>query len=197
MFVQIIEGRTTKAAEVRALGDRWQEELRPGATGYLGVTAGVTPDGRAITIVRFDSPEAAQANSQRPEQTAFFNEMSQLFDGPPSFAESTDTEEYLGGIATNAGFVQVMKSAGVDRVRMKELDAQFERLSEHRPDLLGSFRIWTGPDACYEVAYFTNETEARANEAKELPADVQAVMAEFGDLMSNTEYFDLTDPQIQ
>lgn len=197
MFVQIIEGRTSQADAVQALGRRWEEELRPGATGYLGVTSGVAADGRAITIVRFDSPESAQANANRPEQTAFFNEMSQLYDGAPTFLESTDTEEYLGGISTAAGFVQIMKSAGVDRVRMKELDAQFERLAEHRPDLLGSFRIWTGPDSCYEVAYFTSEAEARANEAKEMPPEVQAVMAEFGDLMANTEYLDLTDPQIR
>jgi hypothetical protein len=197
MFVQIIEGRTSKPEEVKALGDRWEEELRPGATGFLGVTAGVTPDGRAITIVRFDSPDSAQANANRPEQTAFFGEMSALFDGDPTFAESTDTEQYLGGIDTTAGFVQVMKSQGVDRVRMKELDKQMERLGEHRPDLRGTFRVWTGPDSCYEIAYFSNEAEARANEAKDMPPDVQAVMAEFGDLMANTEFLDLPDPQIR
>lgn len=197
MFVQIIEGKAKDAEAIQRLGDRWEKELQPGAVGYLGVTSGVTADNRAISIVRFDSPESAKANSDRPEQTAFFNEMSALFDGAPSFAESTDTEELLGGVSPQAQFVQVMKTTGVDRVRMKDIDDKFDDLASMRPDLLGSLRVWTGPDSCYEIAYFTSEAEARAGESQELPADAQALMAEFGELMANTEYLDLTNPTIR
>ena len=42
MFVQIIEGRTTDGKALMERGQSWQQELRPGAKGYLGVTAGVT-----------------------------------------------------------------------------------------------------------------------------------------------------------
>ena len=37
MFVQVIEGKTSNAAGIIEMGDRWQRELRPGAVGYLGV----------------------------------------------------------------------------------------------------------------------------------------------------------------
>lgn len=55
MFVQIIEGKVRDAHAMKERGEVWQRELRPGATGFAGVTAGVTADGRAITIVRFES----------------------------------------------------------------------------------------------------------------------------------------------
>ena len=89
-----------------------------------------------------------------------------------------------------------MKVTGVDRAKAKELDDQFATFSSLRPDLLGVFRIWTGPDSAVDVNYFTNEAEARAGESKELPPEMQQLMAEFGELMKNTEFLDLVDPTI-
>ena len=197
MYVQIIEGNAKDPEGIRQLADKWERDLRPGAVGYLGVTSGVTADNRAITVVRFDSPESARANSERPEQTAFFNEMAALYSGVPTFAESTDTEELLGGISPASQFVQVMKTIGADRVRTKGLDDQLEKFATVRPDLLGIFRVWTAPDTSYELAYFTDEVSARAGEAKELPEDMAAIMAEYADVMANTEFLDLVSPTIR
>jgi hypothetical protein len=197
MFVQIIEGRTSDAEGLLAQGDRWQEEVRPGAVGYLGVTSGVAADGRTIAIVRFESEEAARANSERPEQSAWFEEMQKYFDGEPTFTESSDVTELLKGGSNDAGFVQIMKSTGVDRAQMERLDASFDQFAEHRPDLIGSVRIWTGPDSCVEAAYFTSEADARKGEQTELPEEVQAQMAEFEAMMANTEFIDLPNPQLR
>ena len=57
--------------------------------------------------------------------------------------------------------------------------------------------MWTGPDSLLEANYFTSEAEARANESKEMPEEVQALMAEFGDMMQNTEFLDLSDPMLR
>src|SRR6478736_5199369 len=122
MFVQVIEGRTSDPAAIIEHGDRWQREVRPGAIGYLGVTAGVTADGRAIAIVRFEDEASARANAERPEQSAWFEGMAKLYDGEPSFAESSDVTEWMGGGSNDAGFVQVMKSKGVDRVQIDKMD---------------------------------------------------------------------------
>src|SRR3954470_3627397 len=66
MFVQVIEARTSDPAAVKAAMARWVAKLAPGATGWLGSTAGMTPDGRMVAIVRFDSEEHARVNSDRP-----------------------------------------------------------------------------------------------------------------------------------
>lgn len=196
MFVQIIEGRTADAEGLVRQGERWQAEVKPGAVGFLGVTSGVTADGRAITVARFESEQAARANSERPEQGAWWSEMAKYFDGDPSFTESSDVQELLGGGSNDAGFVQVMKSRGIDRARMARLDEQLERYAGERADLLGGLRVWTGPDSCVEVNYFSSEAEARAGEKKELPPEMQAMMAEFQDVMQNTEFLDLSNPQL-
>ena len=196
MFVQIIEGRTTDAEGLQRQGESWQTEVRPDAIGFLGVTAGVAADGRAITVVRFDSEEAARANSQLPAQGAWWSEMEKWYEGDVTFTESSDTQELLGGGSDEAGFVQVMKSKGVDRARVEAVDAEFERFAAQRSDLLGGLRVWTGPDTTIEVNYFTSEADARAGEQQELPAEMQELMAEFQDLMQNTEFIDLTNPQI-
>jgi hypothetical protein len=195
MFVQVIEGRTSDPAGIAEQGERWQQELRPGAVGFLGVTAGVTADGRSITIARFEDEEAARANAARPEQTAWFEGMAKLYDGPPTFTESTDVTEWLGGGSNDAGFVQVMKFTGVDRNEVERMDAALEPFGAQRPDLLGGVRIWTGPDSCLDVAYFTSEAEARKGEQADMPEDVQKLMAEFSSL-GEPEYLDLTEPHI-
>ena len=196
MFVQVIEGKVSDAAALRRQLDRWEAELRPGATGFLGSTSGVTGDGAGFAIARFESAAAARANSEREEQGVWWAETEQCFDGPVSFTDSEDVEEFLGGGSNDAGFVQVMKTpAGADRAMVHDLDARFE---EHagtwRPDLLGGVRIWTGDDSTVEVNYFTSEAEARENEKKEPPPELAELFAQFSDLIANTEFLDLRDP---
>jgi hypothetical protein len=196
MFVQIIEGQASDPEGLVRQGERWQREVGPGASGFLGVTSGVAADGRAITVVRFESEAAARANSDRPEQGAWWSETEKCYAGDVTFTESSDTSELLGGGSDGAGFVQVMKVRDVDRSRIERLDQSLEQYASLRPDLLGGLRVWTGPDRYVELAYFTSEAEARAGEQAELPADLQAMMAEFGEVMATTEFIDLTDPQL-
>jgi hypothetical protein len=195
MFVQVIEGRTSDPAAIIERGERWQREVRPGAIGYLGVTAGVTADGRTIAIVRFEDEASARANAERPEQTAWFEGTAKLYDGEPAFTESSDVTEWMGGGSDDAGFVQVMKSTGVNRAQVEKMDVVFEPFADQRPDLLGGLRIWTGPDSCIDVAYFTSEEEARKGEQAEMPDELKELMSEFGS-MGETEYLDLIDPQL-
>lgn len=79
MFVQLIEGRVSDRDGLRRQMDRWMSELRPQAAGFLGSTAGVTDDGQAIVLARFESARAAQANSERPEQGSMVGGHRALF----------------------------------------------------------------------------------------------------------------------
>ncbi len=197
MFVQVIEGRTSDAEGLKRQGERWDDDVRAGAVGFLGVTAGVADDGRAITIARFESESAARANSERPEQASWWADTAKYYDGDISFNESSDVVEFLGGGSDEAGFVQVMKVAGVDRAFVERLHASFQELADLRPDLMGGLRVWTGPDRYVEAAYFTSEAEARAGESVELPEAVQATMADFQKILANTEFIDLRDPTLR
>ncbi len=180
-----------------AAGEAWQAEVREGAIGYLGVTAGVAPDGRAFTIVRFEDEASARANSERPEQSAWFEEhLSTALEGPPTFTESSDVSEFLGGGSNDAGFVQVMKINGVDRQKLEELDKVFDKFAGERPDIIGGLRAWTGPDRCVDVMYFTSEDEARKGEQADVPEELQQALADFGS-MAQTEFIDLPNPQLR
>lgn len=194
MFIQIMEGHTSDADGLDRQLERWMQELRPTATGFVGVTSGVTADGTAISLVRFESEEAARANSDRPEQGEWWTDTEKFYDGEVSFHESSDITEWLGGGSNDAGFVQIMKSTGVDRETVERMDAQLEGYVDARPDLIGGYRVWTGPDRCVEVAYFTSEAEAREGEKAEMPAGMQEAMAEFEGGMGDVEYLDLTHP---
>lgn len=197
MFVQIIEGRVADAEGVRRSLDKWDAELKPGATGYLGSTGGITDDGRLIMFARFESEQDAEANANRPEQGEWFNEMATCIDGDASFTNSTEVDSFLAGGSDDAGFVQVMKTPDVDREQMRAMDAGLEpHAAEFRPDLIGGYRVWTGPRSCVEVAYFTSEAEARANESKPPPPELASGMGDFMELMKDTEFIDLRDPII-
>jgi hypothetical protein len=195
MFVQVIEGRVGDRDGLRRQMDRWQSDLRPGATGFLGSTSGVSDDGRAIAFARFESAAAAKANSDRPEQGKWWAETEKLYEGDVTFADSEDVETFLGGGSNDAGFVQVMKNRGANRDRIHQMDQSFEQHGpSFRPDVIGGLRVWTGPDTYAEVIYFTSEADARAGEKKEPPKELAAEMREFEDMMANVDFLDLKDP---
>ncbi len=198
MFVQIMEGRVRDAETMRRLTDRWNDELRPGAAGFLGTTGGLTSDGNAIAIARFDSRQAAEANSSRPEQGERWAEMEACYEGAVVFTDSEDVEEFLGGGSDDAGFVQVMKVSGLDRAVMTQLDEVMASVApDARPELIGGLRIWTGPDSGYNVVYFTSEEAARAGEASDaMAAAAPDVVEHLETLRSRTEFIDLPDPWI-
>ena len=76
MFVQVIQGQVSDPERARAQLDKWVAEFAPGATGWLGSTSGVTDDGTFVSLARFESPEAARQNSDRPEQDQWWMETS-------------------------------------------------------------------------------------------------------------------------
>ena len=196
MFVQVIEGKVADKAALRRQLDRWNEELRPGAAGFLGSTSGVSDDGVAFAIARFDSAASAKANSERAEQSAWWSETEKCFDGPASFSDSEDVDEFLAGGSNDAGFVQVMKNTnGPSRDVMNDLDKRFEQhAGAWRPDLIGGLRIWTGERSSVEVNYFTSEADARQNEKKDPPAALAEMFAQFSEMMAGTQFIDLRDP---
>lgn len=196
MFVQVIEATTSDPAAVRAAMDRWMQELAPGATGWLGSTAGMTPDGRMVAVVRFDTEEHARANSDRAEQGEWWAEMAKLFDSDPVFRDSTRVLVDVRGNPDDAGFVQVMQGGSTDPERawklMEEDDTDW---SAFRPDILGSISIGHADGRWTMVNYFTSEAEARAGEQKEAPAELQQQMEELMSLSTGEpEFLDIPEP---
>jgi hypothetical protein len=80
MFVQVIRGRAKDESAVRQQWDKWERELKPGANGYSGRTAGIDKNGTFFALIRFESEEAAQRNNERPEQQEWWTETSKFFD---------------------------------------------------------------------------------------------------------------------
>lgn len=198
MFAQVIQGKTSDSAALRAATDQWVRDLAPGATGWLGSTGGTTEDGRTIMVVRFESDEAARRNSERPEQGQWWAEAEKLFDGEVTFADSNDVELDLQGDPDQAGFVQIMQGRGSDPDRAKELMAQdSDKWAAFRPEVIGSVAVGHDDGAYTMVMYFTSEADAREGERKEIPAELQAQMEEIGKLsIGEPEFFDIKQPVI-
>jgi hypothetical protein len=160
---------------------------------------GVTDDGRAVAVARFESAEAAESNSQRPEQGRWWEETARLFDGEVTFRDSEDVTVEGPGDPDRAGFVQVMQGQVTDPARAKEIMAQFpqEAMAEFRPDVLRSLMIGQDDGRWTQVIYFTSEAEARENEGKEPPKEFQGFMAELAAISKGEQtFFDLRHPQL-
>jgi hypothetical protein len=196
MFVQVIQGHVSDAAQVRAQLDRWVEEVAPGAVGWLGGTSGVTDDGMLVALARFESGEAARQNSDRPEQTAWWEQAAALFTDEPVFHNSTSVEVDTPGNPSQAGFVQVMQGRSSDPDRARELMANDPTdWREFRPDILGTVSVGHDGDAWTMAIYFTSEESARAGEQKEPPPQMQEMMKEMDALtIGEPVFFDLKDP---
>jgi hypothetical protein len=196
MFVQVIQGQVADAGQAKAALDRWVEELAPGAEGWLGTTAGVTEDGRFVAAARFESEEAARANSDRPEQDRWWSETSRLFSGEATFRDSSDVVVDTAGDPDTAGFVQVMQGRSSDPERARQLMAEDSTdWSEFRPDMLGSMAVGHDGGDWTMVMYFTSEAEAREGERKEPPPELKAQMAEMDALsVGQPSFYDLKQP---
>jgi len=196
MFVQVTQGTTSDPEALRAALDQWMQDLAPGATGWLGTTAGITEDGRAIAVARFESEEAARRNSERPEQDQWWAETEKLFDGGATVRNSNDVTVDLHGDPDQAGFVQIMQGRGTDPERAKQLMAQdSDKWAAFRPDVVGSVGVGHEGGAYTMVMYFTSEADAREGERKEVPPELQANMEEMNKLsVGEAEFFDLRQP---
>ena len=196
MFVQVIQGHVSDAAEARKQFDKWVAEVAPESVGWVGSTAGVTEDGRLIALARFESEEAAQHNSDRPEQTAWWNETAALFTDEPVFLNSTGVDVDTPGDPDTAGFVQIMQGRVSDPARARELMASDPTdWQAFRPEILGSVSVGHAEGDWTMAIYFTSEDAAREGEKKEPPPEMQKAMQEMSALaVGESVFFDLKDP---
>jgi hypothetical protein len=196
MFVEVIHGRVSDAVRVRAALDEWEDEIAPGATGWLGGTAGVTDDGEYVALVRFESEEAANRNNDRPEQDRWWSSFTRLFTGEVAVRESDDVVVDVIGEPDDAGFVQVIQGRTSDPARAREImSADSSQWAAFRPDVVGVVVAYHDDGAYTMFLYFTSEEAAREGERKEPPAELKAQMDEMDALSEGVpEFFDLKQP---
>ncbi|GAA2149903.1 hypothetical protein GCM10009844_30120 [Nocardioides koreensis] len=194
MFIQIIQGKCRRQDELRAMAQRWVDEVGSGASGWLGGTYGFTDDDMFIGVVRFESRETAMANSNRPEQGAWAEQMMALMDGPVEYHDCDDVTLMMEGGSDQAGFVQVIRGKVDDPARLKAMMADTTLLHELRPDILGA-TLAIEPDGTFtETVAFTDEESARRGEQVQPPADV---MADLDYAMKDATFYDLHHPWFQ
>ena len=191
MFIQIIQAKCTRHDEARACGDRWLDELAPGASGWLGGTYGFTDDDMFVGVIRFESRETAAANSERPEQGAWWAEMEKCFDGPVEFHDCDDVVLMMGGGSDDAGFVQVIRGKVDDPTTMKKMMTDTEQLHEMRPEILGGTLAIEADGSFVETVSFSDEESARRGEQVPMPEDVRRAMES---AMHDVSYADLHHP---
>ena len=197
MFVQVIQGKARDAAGLRKQWERWDQELKPAASGYLGSTGGVTGDGEFIALARFDSEEAARANSDRAEQTEWWKQTSQYLEDP-MFHDCTLVDLVNDGGSDEAGFVQVIQGKVTDVEKARELDrASASQMKEMRPDVIGGIVAWHPENGRFTNAlYFTSEAEARAKEKESSSSpEFEEFMSQWQAISSGEpKFLDITEP---
>jgi hypothetical protein len=173
------------------MAESWREELGSGAVGWLGGTYGITDDDQFLGVVRFESREAAMANSRRPEQGEWAKKMMSLMDGPVEFHDCDDVMMFLDGGSDDAGFVQIIQGKVDDPDRIKAMLADTTMLHQMRPDIIGG-TLAIEPDGSFtETVAFRDEDSARQGEKTEPPAEVRS---ELESMMAGARFYDLHHP---
>jgi hypothetical protein len=197
MFVQVIQGKAKDPGGLRKQWERWDQELKPAARGFLGSTAGVTPDGEFIALARFEDEAAARANSDNAEQTAWWEETSQYLEAP-LFHDCTLVDLMNEGGSDTAGFVQVIQGKVTDVDKARALDnATQSQMKEMRPDVIGGIVAWHPQNGRFTNAiYFTSEAEARAKEKESSSSpEFEKFMSEWQAISDGEpKYLDITEP---
>lgn len=195
MFIQVINGRVIDGDELRHAMDQWISELAPGATGWLGTTAGITPDGRFLATARFRDEASARANSDRPEQGMWWSQAEKSL-SDVEFHDCSDVTFLNGGGSDRAGFVQVMQTSDSDVATLKAMNEEMApQVASSRPDILGlTSCVHEDGRGTTTIVYFTSEAAAREAEGAQMSPEMANRMAEMGAAMGEVTYFDLTDP---
>jgi ribosomal protein S6E (S10) len=188
MFIQVIQAKSTRRDEVRALMDEWSEMPSEGF-GFLGGTYGFTDDDEFIGVVRFESKEKAMANSARPETDAMAKRMAELMDGQVEFQDCDDVTMWLEGGSDDAGFVQVIQGRTDEPDRIKVgMTEDPEEMRRQRPDVIGGTLAFTDDGRFTATVAFTDEASAREGEKNSEPPE------EFTTLSRDVKFYDLRDP---
>lgn len=193
MFIQMVEGSSSRQGEMRNLVDGWCASMadRP---GWLGGTYGFTDDGRFVGVVRFDSSAACKESATGDEAAMWWAGAEALFDGRSRIHESEDVSMMFDGGSDSAGFVQVMhgRVGDADKLRHITSDTQMtSMLHEARPEILGATLAMEADGTFVETIAFTDEDSARKGEQLDMPQDVRdQLMA----AMTDVEYLDLHQP---
>lgn len=195
MFVQVLEGKVRDVDGLRAQLEAWRSDLQAGADGWLGTTAGITADGTFIAVVRFESPEAARANSSRPEQGEWWRSTEAMFDGAVTFTDCPEVDIVGAGGSDAAGFAQIIFGHADRSAILPIADELAATLRRMRPDVIGATAAWPGDGTIIQAVYFTNESDARAAESVEPMSDEDRAASErLSSLMQMERFVDLSDP---
>ena len=196
MFIQVIEGKASDPEGFRRVLEEQRPQVMEGAIGFLGATTVIAPDNTVVTMARFESAEKAQENSQRPEQTAFFEALKQHVAGEPTFHNCTEVDTFLDGGSNDAGFVQIMIGTAVDKEKARAAERDLTpMLQKLRPDVLGGVTAWDGDWWCQAI-YFTSEADAREGEKKfeTLSGEDQKKFQEMTQASGEPRYIDGPNP---
>ena len=195
MFIQIIQGRCRDADRLHQHLDEWRDTLGQSAPGWLGGTYGITDDDEFVGIIRFESREAAESNSTRPEQAEWWQRTSDCFDGEVTFHDCDNAMLFLGGGDDAAGFVQIIQGRVADPERFRHfMEQPMDSLRDARPEILGG-TIALEPSGWFtQTVAFRTEEEARAGEHRDMPADLRQQFEEEMSMMGDVRYLDLHHP---
>lgn len=193
--VVFVRAPAPDSAEVRRAWDEWRAALAddPDA-GWRGSAAGVTAAEELVGMVR-TGPGVDPATS--PAARTAWEGLVAALGGPPAVEATADVSVVGDASASGAGFVQFMRARVADRGRLEELEAAItDDFAALRPDFLAGIRAWTAPDRLMVVDFFSSEAEARAGEARPLPAGLRASFEEWLGLLDEVEWFDLPHPWV-
>ena len=94
-FVQIIEFTTTRMDEMEALFTEWEADGRgSNLVRRLLMTVDRDRPNTYLTIVEFESYEAAMENSARPSTAEYSTKMMQMCEGEPVFRNLDITTDW-------------------------------------------------------------------------------------------------------
>jgi hypothetical protein len=185
MFLQVYRGRVADPGETHASLDRWTATL---GTGWQGTTAGVTDDGHSVTLVRYDSADAAVPTGPR---RTWWTEMSALSSDAMRCQDCPQVMTQLGGDSDDAGFVQVLEGRITDLDRLQQLLAEAAGWqAETRGDIIGGYLGLHGDGGFTQAVYYTSEDDAREGALTEPPVDTR----ELDELVGELTVLDLRRP---
>ena len=88
-----------------------------------------------------------------------------------------------------------MRATVADGARLEALEeAVGPAFRALRPDFRAAYRVWLDDSRLLAADFFSSEAEARAGEAVEMPDDVRRGFAAWMALLSDVEWYDLTQP---
>ena len=165
-FVQIVTGYPIDGEAVMEEWRVWLDQVGTKLPGWLGVTSGISVDGKFIALLRFARVNDGIFSAAGRELEQWSTTFSEYFHQRPEVLASSQVDARMTGRSEDVTCVQFIRARTKEIAEVREINAKLAPIvSENCPEIIGHITAWHSGGEFTEAVYFVSKDSEPAGYA--------------------------------